>query len=369
MKKTTQKKILCTLLSLILAISGNFTIASASNTRPDNPPNSEANTERACVNEEEYIKAYILANHGISVSPTSSYKLLDQSGNETFSCVEFSHGDNQTGYAIVDLSSYDIIMYSLAKLPPFNQNDIVVCGGILNIAVMNDDSTATLIGSNKQIDTFDLFDNSRDSVDVLSEADRQELIANLGSPLIHTRSVAPTLDCADDDDDVFNAGWNSGDYETDCGINAAAMYLNYMDKYYDNGYLPPLVTGEKKIKVALSAYTTRTLTSDLLYLTASELATICNGYTKEHGTVATSIASSTYKFSKLSDVIDNGNGKPCILRLPEKATSYWTGSHFVIGLGYTSGASSSSGSIYVNSGWDIYGFVYIPTTAPSHIVK
>lgn len=34
MKGTTQKKILCTILSLILAISGSFTIASASSLMP-----------------------------------------------------------------------------------------------------------------------------------------------------------------------------------------------------------------------------------------------------------------------------------------------------------------------------------------------
>lgn len=40
----------------------------------------------------------------------------------------------------------------------------------------------------------------------------------------------------------------------------------------------------------------------------------------------------------------------------------------VYSAGYTSGATSSSGSIRVNSGWHSLGYVYIGTSIPSHIV-
>ena len=58
----------------------------------------------------------------------------------------------------------------------------------------------------------------------------------------------------------------------------------------------------------------------------------------------------------------------CILRIGAGATSYWDSAHAVIGVGYTSGATSTSGSIRVNSGWYSLGYVYIGTSIPSHIV-
>lgn len=56
------------------------------------------------------------------------------------------------------------------------------------------------------------------------------------------------------------------------------------------------------------------------------------------------------------------------MRIGAGATSYWDSAHAVIGVGYTSGATSSSGSIRVNSGWHSLGYVYIGTSIPSHIV-
>lgn len=325
------------------------------------------------VAEEEYVCALILSEQGIEVYPTDSYLLMDTSGKETFCCVEFSHSDNRPGYAVIDLTDYRVVMYSMSKLPPFNSTDNVICGGTLNFAVVEENtSTATIIGNNKQVPMKELLSAERDDLDILSIDNRRAItedIAKKSTDYSFRSKAGPTLDCYDVEEDVFNAGYNSGDYDTDCGINAAAMYLNYLDKYYDDGYLPRNVVGELKIKKAISAYATRTMKENLLGLTGSELATICNGYTKEHGTVSTNISSSKYTFTKLKNTINNGEGKPCILRLPEASTEYWTGSHFVIGLGYTDGATSKTGSIYVNSGWTSYGFVLIPTSAPSHIVN
>lgn len=336
--------------------------------------NSSA-TSNTNYTEEEYVRALILSEQGIEVIPTNSYLLMDTSGEKTFCCVEFSHSDDKPGYAVIDLTDYKVIMYSMSKLPPFNSTDTVICGGTLNFAVVEEEtSVATIIGDDKQVAMEELLSTERDNLSVLSVDNRMAITEEISKNLIggHTsrNKADPALGCDnDDEEDVFDAGGNSGEYDTDCGINAAAMYLNYLDRYYGGGYLPKNVVGELKIKKAISAYATRTLKENLLGLTGSELATICNGYTKEHGTVATNIASSKYTFTKLKNTINNGKGKPCILRLPEEATEYWVGSHFVIGLGYTNGATSSKGSIHVNSGWKSYGFVYIPTSAPSHIVK
>lgn len=71
----------------------------------------------------------------------------------------------------------------------------------------------------------------------------------------------------------------------------------------------------------------------------------------------------------LSIIIDGGDGVPCYLRVGAGETSYWDSAHFVIGVGHTAGATSTSGSIRVNSGWVSLGYVYIGTSIPSHIVN
>lgn len=320
---------------------------------------------------DEYVRLLILSEQGIEITPTISYNLLDTSGRETYCCVEFSHSEGKVGYAIIDLTDYSVVMYSIYNLPPFSSEDTIICGGILNFAVVEDnESIATIIGADIQVPTNGLFNNERDGLEVLSIEDRGAIIKELEKTANKSvvRSVEPTtLSCTGAEEDVFSAGWNSGNYETDCGINAAAMFLNYLDKYYDDGYLPQLVVGEEKIKIALSAYTTSKIKDNLLNLTLSELATICNGYTKQYGTVATNIASSQYTFTKLKNRINNGTGKPCILRIPGGSTEYWPDHHFVIGLGYSNGATSSTGTIHINSGWTSLKFVNIPTSAPTHI--
>lgn len=167
--------------------------------------------------------------------------------------------------------------------------------------------------------------------------------------------------------ELNSLGNYSGSYTTDCGINAVAMYLRQLDDYFGGGYLLSTLTTETKLKTSIAAYTNRTV-GQLTNLSTTQLATISNGYTNEYGTSHTSISSSTYTWTKFKNTINNGNGGPCILRIGAGATSYWDSAHAVIGVGYTSGATSSSGSIRVNSGWHSLGYVYIGTSIPSHIV-
>lgn len=320
------------------------------------------------LNEEKLVAAEIKNNHGIDIVPKNLYTLLDQSGNSTYVCVEFEHSDGKVGYAIVDLTSFEVELYSLYKLPPFKQEDVVIYGGCLSFAIVNDDNTATVIGRNKRVPIQEVLDEDCEISNVLPEYEQKEAIAKIEESI--TKSTEePILGCSDVDSDVFSSGNNSGDYVTDCGINAAAMYLNYMDKYYDSGYLPANINGEEEIKIALSKYTQEHVTEDLEHLTGPKLAEICNGYTARNSNKATRISSSSYSVAKLKDVINGGKGKPCILRLPENSMEAISGTHFVIGLGHTKNITSSTGKIYVNSGWKSVGFVYISSSTPTNIVK
>lgn len=167
---------------------------------------------------------------------------------------------------------------------------------------------------------------------------------------------------------VYSSGNHSGTYSTDCGINAIAMYLRHLDEYFGGGYLLSTLTTEEKLKISLAAYTNRTL-GQSTNLTTAQLATISNGYTGEYGTSHTDISSSSYTWTKFKNTINSGYGVPCYLRIGAGETSYWDSAHFVIGVGYTAGATATSGSIRVNSGWVSLGYVYIGTSIPSNIAK
>ena len=358
-------KLFSCILSIFLVLS--FTITSYA---ADNGIGNGTSRDDTTTFDEEFVSAEIMRNHGILISPTASYQLLDTSGNPTYTCVEFAYDNNsRVGYGIVDLCSYDLVIYSIDKLPPFEGTDLVVYSGILDFAIIQDDGeTAVDLYTQDTVDVESIWSNERDNLSVKSVSDRENIVNSISADAI-TRSTETEIAVAGayDESLVYSAGNYSGSYTTDCGINAVAMYLRQLDDYFGGGYLLSTLTTETKLKTSIAAYTNRTV-GQLTNLSTTQLATISNGYTNEYGTSHTSISSSTYTWTKFKNTINNGNGGPCILRIGAGATSYWDSAHAVIGVGYTSGATSSSGSIRVNSGWHSLGYVYIGTSIPSHIV-
>lgn len=320
--------------------------------------------------DEQFVAAKIKENHGITITPTVSYHLLDTSGNPTYTCVEFSYENVNVGYGILDLCSYELVLYSLDKLPIFDETDVVIYSGTLDFAaIQSGRNTAVDLLTQQTVSVDSIQNDARNGLVVKNIAERQAFVINAESKANSRASENEiAVPGAYDEDLVYSAGNNSGTYTTDCGINAVAMYLRHLDDYYGGGYLLSTLTTESKLKISISAYTSRTL-GQLTNLTTSQLATISNGYTNEHGTSHTSISSSSYTWTKFKNTIDGGDGVPCILRIGAGATSYWTSAHAVIGVGYSAGATSTSGSIRINSGWVSLGYVYIGTSVPSHIVE
>ena len=319
--------------------------------------------------DESYVKAYILANHGIQISITDSYHLLDTSGNPTYTCVEFSYGTGRVGYGIVDLRDYTMPLYSLELLPPFDKDKAIIYSGTFDFAeIQGNTAIATDVRTKKVADIKYFQNNVRDDVVPLSYSAREGKIASTRN---HIATISTETDVVvsggTDTTLVYSAGNNSGSYSTDCGINAVAMYLRQLDNYFGGGYLMSTMTSESKLKISLAAYAKRTI-NQTTGLTTIQLATLCNGYTKEHGTSYTSISSKSYSWTTYKNTINSGYGSPCILRVAGNTTTYWTGDHAVIGVGYTSGATASSGSLRINSGWTSLGYVYIGTAIPTHIV-
>ena len=89
----------------------------------------------------------ILSNSNVEVFPTDSYSILDIAGNPTYICVEFNTPDDKQGFGIIDLCSYDVVMYTLASDIPFSSEDIIVYDGGLQFARINNDGSATVLNT------------------------------------------------------------------------------------------------------------------------------------------------------------------------------------------------------------------------------
>lgn len=360
---TMKKKILGIVLSIVFALS---LMTSAYATEE-----MTSYAEQLLLIDEQYVAAEIYAIHGIYITPTASYHLIDTAGNPTYTCVEFTYGYGKVGYGIVDLCSYALNMYSLDLKPPFESTDKVIYSGGLDFAVVLDGSDIVRdVLTQKIANISEVQSSERSNYTVIGLEERETCINNVADRIsVYSLNADVIVAGGSNTSLVYDSGLNSGRYTTDCGINAAAMYLNHLNIYFGGGYLMSTVAGdEEKLKTSIAAYAVGVSTPTTL-LTISQIATLVNGYTLAHGTIHTNVSTSIFSWSKYSNAINGGYGVPCILDIPAGSTTYWGKEHAVVGVGYTSGATASSGSIIVNSGSKSLGYVYIRTSIPSWIIS
>jgi hypothetical protein len=323
--------------------------------------------------DEEFMTLTILQNSGIQITPTSSFAILDISGNPTIVCVEFVHSGTTEGFGLIDLTTYTVTMYALDAITPFDSNDIVVSDGVLNFAVV-DESLDTAIDVNTQavVSLNVLLDDSRIGLSIMPQEERAAIVDGMknSNGVMQARNTEPVLVAGGSDETlVYSAGNNSGSWSTDCGINAVAMYLRHMGKYFDSSYVSSAHTTESSLKGALASLA-NTEWSTTTSLSMDRLATLTNLYTNKYGgSTTTKVSNSSYSWTTYKSRINNGNGKPCILYIGAGKTSYWDSAHAVVGVGYTSGATSTSGYVVANSGWVSLKYVNIATSIPGYIIK
>ncbi|MBR4145688.1 MAG: hypothetical protein IKU06_09570 [Lachnospiraceae bacterium] len=320
--------------------------------------------------DEEYMVNVILSNSNVEVFPTDSYSILDIAGNPTYICVEFNTPDDKQGFGIIDLCSYDVVMYTLASDIPFSSEDIIVYDGGLQFARINNDGSATVLNTGTIISADLLFDKNYIRSYVVSDDIKFERI-NQEIDLLNNNQVRSSevlINGGSDTTLVYSAGNNSSPWTTDCGINAAAIFLRHMDNYFDNNYVPNTQNTENSLKIALAARA-HSLLGHTTSLTMDEIASLANSYMDAYsGSGVSHVTNRTYSWLKYYLRIMNGLGMPCILCIEAGTTSYWSSAHAVVGVGYTSGATATSGYIIVNSGWISLGYVYIGTSIPSYII-
>lgn len=327
--------------------------------------------EQSCNTDSEYLRNVIQVNAGVYVKPIKEYKLFDISGNPTYKCVEFSNQDGRNGFGVIDLTTYEVIMYALDATIPFDDSDVVICGGPLCFAVVDTKSkraTDPLTGTS--ILLSDLLNNTRSHLSIVSEHEKNleqsKVCYDIDLSAYATAASYVLVDGGDDNELVFESGSNSGSWSTDCGINSVAMYLYHMSEYFslDIDHL-----SERSLKVALAEISDEII-GDTTGLTMAELAELTNSYLDDFcNSSFDAVSKTTYSWSRYKNRIDDGDGEPCILYIGARDTSFWNTNHAVLGTGYTSGATSTSGYIHVNSGQTNLRYVDISTSTPGYIIK
>ena len=339
--------------------------------------------------DEEYITLVVYNNDHVMIRPTNAYNICDTTGNTSYRCIEFDVENGKKGFGIIDLTTYEVVMYALDAETPFSEKDKVLYDGVVDFATVNKkENTATMLRTGDTISCKYLHDRSRANVKLISDSEKAEIIMNeenkmsedeivlLSSPEMETSSLKSVeasevrIKGGSDETLVYSAGNNSSPWKTDCGINAIAIYLRHMDKYFNNNYVPTRHESEKALKVALAEK------SDKLYHTTQlvsldRLAGVTNGYlnTYSSGSGISYVSHVTYSWEKYKKQINGGSGRPCILYIPPKATSYWNGAHAVVGVGHTSGATADTGYDIVNSGWVSLKYVRIKTNIPTAMIR
>ena len=167
------RKITSWILGVIMLLSLSIPAFAAGVEMEPNAISSEALTL-----DEQFVTAKIKENHGITVTPTVSYHLLDTSWNPTYTCVEFSYENNNIGYGILDLCSYELVLYSLDKLPIFDETDVVIYSGTLDFAaIQSGRNTAVDLLTQQTVSVDSIQNDARDGLVVKNISERQACIA------------------------------------------------------------------------------------------------------------------------------------------------------------------------------------------------
>ena len=223
-------------------------------------------------------------NSGVQVTPIESYLVYDVSGNPTYVCVEFIY-NNISGFGLIDLVNFNVIMYTLDGKPFFTSGDTVLYNGVMDFAIIDQNSgTAVICGNNEQVDLSTLMNDSRSGLTVMSSLDRERRLNSFISTFstTQTRAVEDVLIPGGDDETlVYSSGNYSGDKSTDCGLNAAAIYLRHMDEYVLDVYVPSNQSTQEDLKVAL-AEIAETAVGSTTSLSMSKIATTINAYIDEY---------------------------------------------------------------------------------------
>ncbi|MCD7784069.1 MAG: hypothetical protein LUH18_00540 [Oscillospiraceae bacterium] len=133
--------------------------------------------------DSAYAQAVLLENNGLEVTPTDAYHLTDVSGNETYTCVEFSYDSGKSvGWMVIDLTTYEPTVYSTYKQSPFYEykSETIIYSGGFDFAIVQPDGETVLDGLREEIVPLeDVQSDARAGAKVLTLVEREAKLAEL----------------------------------------------------------------------------------------------------------------------------------------------------------------------------------------------
>ncbi|MCD7889389.1 MAG: hypothetical protein LUG23_05695 [Oscillospiraceae bacterium] len=125
----------------------------------------------------------IFENNGLEIMPTDAYHLTDVSGNETYTCVEFSYDSGKSvGWMMIDLTTYEPTVYSTYKQSPFYEykDSTIIYSGGFDYAIVQPDGETALDGLREEIVPIeDVQSDARAGAKVLTLSEREVKLAEL----------------------------------------------------------------------------------------------------------------------------------------------------------------------------------------------
>lgn len=133
--------------------------------------------------DSAYAQAVLIGNNGLEVTPTDAYHLTDVSGNETYTCVEFSYDSGESaGWMVIDLTTYEPTVYSTYKQSPFYEykDSTIIYSGGFDFAIVQPDSETVLDGLREEIVPIeDVQSDARAGLKVLTLREREAKLAEI----------------------------------------------------------------------------------------------------------------------------------------------------------------------------------------------
>ena len=144
---------------------------------------AEVQDEDLLAVDSAYAQAVIFENNGLEVTLTDAYHLTDVSGNETYTCVEFSYDDGAgIGWMVIDLTTYESTVYSTYKQSPFYEykDSTIIYSGGFDFAIVQPDGETALDGLREEIVPIeDVQSDERLGTEVLTLAERKAKLAEI----------------------------------------------------------------------------------------------------------------------------------------------------------------------------------------------
>lgn len=290
---------------------------------------------------EDYLVTFLLTTHGENVQVNSTQDLFDASGYATFVCLRFS-ASGENGYAILDKTNNVVIELSFDQLPAFKETRDVIFAGPL-VYYYDNGTTVSNVRSNE---TY-----SKSSIEITPEIKKVRQMYRVPQSVSSITNSVSTR-AIHDIPGATNSGWyfEAGKSDLgDCGLNAAAMMMKWLDLYRDSSTLPATLSTEMSIKTSIADFCDAN-GYNWERIDESEMPSVLMDYSDSQNSIGYYSDTSYFDFNAVKYTVDNAQST-MIISTSTGTPTY--GYHYVMLIGYNTAANQ----VWVNDGWGSRAYI------------